>query len=152
MPQVDIFGPVDALLGAGTGVADVLVIEALLFVLVLANLATRALAHRRHVSQAGEGAEAVTRFLPHEAANVLLLLGSFYYATVAYHGGMVMSALVVGLFITDFFEFESRKVEARRDLDLERPKGALFAATLVLFYASYQTLFFLVEGYFQAIV
>ncbi len=49
--------------------------------------------------------------------------------TLHHHGGMVLSVLVLGAVITDFFEFESRKVEARRDIPLERPKGAIVAAS-----------------------
>ena len=147
MPQVDIFGPVDAILGVELGIAEVLVIEALLLGLVILNFVTRRLAHGRHVKQArDEGAEAVSRFLPHEILNVLVLLASFYYMTVEYHGGIITSALVVGLVITDFFEFESRKVEARRDVALDRPKGSLTASLLVLAYVGYQTLFFLLKG------
>jgi hypothetical protein len=147
MPQVDIFGPVDAILGVELGIAEVLVIEALLLGLVILNFVTRRLAHGRHVKQAREeGAEAVSRFLPHEVLNVLVLLASFYYMTVEYHGGIITSALVVGLVVTDFFEFEARKVEARRDIALDRPKGSLAASLLVLAYVGYQTLFFLLKG------
>ena len=147
MPQVDIFGPVDAILGVELGIAEVLVIEALLLGLVILNFVTRRLAHGRHVKQArDEGAEAVSRFLPHEILNVLVLLASFYYMTVEYHGGIITSALVVGLVITDFFEFEARKVEARRDVALDRPKGSVAASLLVLAYVGYQTLFFLLKG------
>jgi hypothetical protein len=152
MVETNIFGPIDGLLAVEVGIADVLVIEVVLLALVLVNFVTRRIAHGRHVSQAEEGADAVSRFLPHEAVNVLLLLGSLYYMTVAYHGGFVMSVLVVGLFITDFFEFEARKVEARREIPIERPKGALVASLLVLSYAGYQTLFFLLKGSISVIV
>jgi hypothetical protein len=153
MPQVDIFGPVDAALGVELGIGDVLVIEAVLLGLVILNFVTRRLAHGRHVKQAKEeGAAAVSRFLPHEIANVVLLLGSFYYMTVEYHGGMVTTALVVGLVLTDFFEFEARKVEARREIALDRPKGALFASLLALAYIGYQSLFFLIEGPVSSII
>jgi hypothetical protein len=153
MPQVDLFGPIDAIFGAATGIADVIVIEALLLVLIVGNFVTRKIAHDRHKRQArDEGAEAVSRFLPHEAMNVALLLGAFYYMTVDHHSGMVMSVLVVGLFLTDFFEFEARKAEARRDVPLERPKGSLAAGVLVLAYAGYKALFFLIAGPFGAVV
>ncbi|MFC7134086.1 MULTISPECIES: DUF7313 family protein [Salinibaculum] len=146
MPQVNIFGPIDAALGVELGIGDVLVVEALILGLILVNFITRRLAHGRHVSQSEESAEAVTRFLPHELLNIVLLLASFYYMTVDYHPGMVMSALVVGLVITDFFEFEARKAEARRGVPLDRPKGSLAASVLVLAYAGYQALFFLLAG------
>jgi hypothetical protein len=152
MTRVNFFGPVDNILGVEIGIAEVLVIEALLLALVVLNFVTRKLAHDRHVEQANEGAEAVSRFLPHEATNVLLLVGSFYYMTASYHGGFVLSVLVVGLVLTDFFEFEARKAEARRGVDLERPKGALAAALLVLAYAGYQTFFFLLKGPVSAII
>jgi hypothetical protein len=149
---VNLFGPVDALL-APTTVGGVRVIEYVLLGLVLANFVTRFLAHQRHVSQYEDGgAEAVSRFVPHELSNVVLVLASMYYTTVAQHGGVVLTTLVVGLFITDFFEFESRKVEARRDIALERPKASLVAAMLVVLYAGFQAVFWLVEGYWSAIV
>lgn len=150
--QVSIFGPLDQLLAVETGIGDVLVVEAILFVLVIANFATRHRAHSTHVSQADEGPEAVSRYLPHEVSNVVVLLVSFYYMTVDYHPGMVMSVLVLGMFLADFFEFEARKVEARRDIAIERPKGALVASLLVFTYAAYQTLFFIIDGPFSAIV
>jgi hypothetical protein len=152
MAEVSIFGPVDSVLAAELGVGDIVVIEAIVLVLVLANFLTRKLAHDRHVRQAEDGAEAVSRVLPHEATNVLLVLGSFYYMTIEHHAGMVLSVLVLGLFLTDFFEFESRKVEARRDIPLERPKGSIVAGLLVLSYAGYKTLFFVIQGPFDAIV
>ena len=151
-PIVRLFGPVDSVLGAEVGVGDVLVIEALILLLVLANFGTRAAAHSRHERQAADGAGAVSRFLPHEASNLLLLLASLYYLTLEAHAGMVMSVLVLSMFLADFFEFEARKVEARREIPLERPKGALAAGVFVLMYAAYQVLFFLVEGYVSAIL
>jgi len=152
MVQVNLFGPVDSILGAPVGVADVLVIEVVVLVLVLGNFLTRKLAHDKHVKQAAEGPEAVTRFLPHEVMNVVLLLFAFYYMTASYHGGFITSMFVVGLLITDFFEFEARKAEARRGVDLQRPKGALAAATFTLAYVAYQTLFFVIAGPFGAVV
>jgi len=151
-PDVILFGPLDTILGADAP-GDALVIEYLLFVLVLANFGTRLLAHRRHTSQyAEDGAEAISRHPAHTATNVLLVLTSFFYMTLAHHGGMVMSVLVLGAVITDFFEFESRKVEARRDIALEAPKGAIVAAVLVLMYSGYQALFWAIKGPWSAIV
>ena len=152
MADANIFGPVDGVLAMELGVGDVILVEALVLVVVLANFATRKIAHDRHRSQAQQGAEAITRFLPHEVLNVVLVLGAFYYMTVHHHAGMVLSVLVLGLFFADFFEFEARKVEARRDIPLDRPKGAITAGMLVLAYAAFQALFFLVEGPFNAIV
>jgi hypothetical protein len=85
-------------------------------------------------------------------ANVALILGSFYYMTLELHGGMVLSVLVLGMFVSDFFEFEARKVEARRDVPLEPPNSAIAASVLVLLYAGYQTLFFVIAPIWNAIV
>jgi len=60
--------------------------------------------------------------------------------------------LVLGAVITDFFEFESRKVEARRDIPLERPKGAIVAVVLLAMYASYQALFWIIKSPWEAVV
>jgi hypothetical protein len=152
-PLVKLFGPVDGFLGQSVGIPDVFVIEVVLLVLVLANFGTRLVAHSKHKFQADEhGADAISRFLPHEVTNTLLILGSLYYMTLHHHAGMVMSVLVISLFIADLFEFEARRVEARRDVPLDRPKGALVAAALVLGYAAYQVGFFLIKGGLSAIV
>jgi len=143
-PFVNLFGPVDALLAP--------FVEYVILALVLLNLVTRQLAHRHQVAQASDGADAVDRYLPHVASNVLLVLGAFYYLTITHHAGMVFAILTVGLFVTDFFEFESRNVEARNDMGLERPKGAIVASLLVLSYAAYQSLFWLVAGPFGTVV
>ncbi len=138
------FGPIDALTQTQ--------VEFLLLGLVILNMVTRILAHRTHVQQAEDGAEAISRYVPHEAANVVLVLASFYYLTIAHHGGMILSMLVVGTVITDFFEFEARKVEARRDEPLDRPKAAVIGSVFVLMYAAYQSLFFVVEPLWNGIV
>jgi len=151
-PDVILFGPLDTVLGSEAP-GGALVIEYLLLVLVVANFGTRLVAHRQHTTQyAADGAEAITRHPVHTASNVLLVLVSFFYMTLHHHGGVVMSVLVLGAVITDFFEFESRKVEARRDLDLERPKGSIVAAVLVLMYAGYQALFWVIADPWAAIV
>ncbi len=137
-----LLGPVDAL-GA--------VIEPLLVVVVLANLGTRLLADRHYRALAAAG-ESLSRYRPHEASNVVLVLASFYYATYDYHPGMVLSVLVVSLVVVDFFEYEARAVEARRDDPLDRPKAAIAGSMLVLGYVLYTTVFFLVEPIWSAIV
>jgi len=143
-PSVTLFGPLDTLVGP--------YIEWVILVLAVVNIGTRAIAHRKHVSQAADGADAVSRFVPHEAANVALATAAFYYTTLHPHGGIVMSTLVLGAFVSDFFEFEARKVEARRGISLERPKAGIAASGLVLLYAGYQTLFFVIEPVWSAIV
>jgi hypothetical protein len=140
--------PLDPLVAAGS------VIPFVVLVLVLANMVTRLLAHRTYVRQAeeGDGDELVSRYTPHSVTNVLLVLASFAFLIVAPHGGMVMSVLVLGVFLADFFEFESRKVEARNEMEMERPKASLTASVVALLYASFQSLFFLVEPIWTTIV
>lgn len=137
-----LLGPLDAL---GPYVEPVLV------VLVAANLGTRLLADRNYRRQA-ERSDALSRYLPHEVSNVLLVLVAFYYATYEYHAGMVLSVLVVSLVVVDFFEFEARAVEVRQDRPLERPKAAIAGSVLVFGYILYTTLFFLVEPVWEALV
>lgn len=141
MTTYELFGPVDDALGTGL-TEEILVIEVVLLGLLVANMAVRAFDHRRHVSQAREdGAGAVARHPLHLLANLLLLLAAFYYLTLHPHAGMVTSVLVLGVVLADVFEFESRKVEARRDLDLDRPKAAISASLLALVYVLYVTFF-----------
>lgn len=144
MVEPALFGPLDAVLAP--------VIEFVILGLVVVNLVTRLAAHRAHVRQAEADADTLSRHPVHELSNVLLVLAAFYYATLHVHGGVVASVLVLGLVITDVFELEARKVEARREIDLERPKGALVASVLVLLYAAYQSLFFLLEPVWSAVV
>ncbi|ELZ27294.1 hypothetical protein C474_18149 [Halogeometricum pallidum JCM 14848] len=123
-------------------------------VLVLINMVTRILAHRSHVKQADEDDdETLSRYLPHTATTLLLVFASFLFLFIDPHPGMVLSVLVVGLFLTDFFEFESRRVEARsKALELERPKAALGASILVLMYAAYVSLFFVIAPVWNAVI
>lgn len=145
MYALSLFGPVDALLEP--------VIGFVLLGLALANVAARGLAFRSHKQEARQGgAEAISRYLPLEATNVLLVLGSFYFMLLEYHAGMVFSVLVIGMFLSDFFEFEARKVEARRDLDLDPPNSAIAASVLVILYASYHSLFFVIAPIWNAII
>jgi len=146
MQPLSMFGPVD------TFVAPV--VEYVVLALVLVNMGTRLFAYRGYRKQArsDDRDEQLSRNVVHEASNVALVLASFYLMTVHHHAGMVMSALVLGLFIADFFEFEAREVELRKGERLSRPNGALTASALVFLYAAYQSLFFLIEPYWSAIV
>lgn len=144
MVEPALFGPIDAALAP--------VIEYLLLVLVVANLGTRLLAHRAHVRQAEAGAESLSRHRLHEASNVVLVLATFYYLTLHHHSGFVLSVIVLGTVLADFFEFESRQVELRQDWDLERPNGAIVGSLLALAYAAFLSLFFLVKDYWELIV
>ncbi len=149
MQPLSLFGPVDALLG-GTEHPAILYV---LIVLAVANVITRAIAHRSHVKQAREdGADAISQYPAHVATSILLILGSFYLATVEVHAGTVLSVLVVGMFITDLFELEARRVEVRNDRPIRRPNGAIAASVLVVLYAGYISLFFVIAPVWNAIV
>lgn len=123
-----------------------------ILVLVLANMVTRVLAHRSHRSQADDGAEELSRYTPHSVITMLLVLASFAFTVVHPHGGTVLSVLVIGMFLADFFEFESREVELRNGMEMERPKSAIAASVLVLLYAAFQSLFFVIAPYWNQII
>ncbi len=144
MVEPALFGPLDAVLAP--------VIEFLLLALVLANLGTRYAAHRSHVRQAEEEVESLERHRVHELSNGLLVLASFYYLTLHVHAGTVLSVLVLGTVVADFFEFEGRQVELRQEWELEPPKGAIVGSLLVLSYAAFLSLFFLIQPYWDQIV
>ena len=144
MVEPALFGPLDAVLAP--------VIEFVLFALGVANLGTRLLAHRAHVRQAEQGVESLSRHRLHEASNVVLVLASFYYLTLHHHSGMVLSVIVVGTVIADFFEFEGRQVELRQDWALDQPKGAIVGSLIALAYAAFLSLFYLVKPYWELIV
>jgi hypothetical protein len=144
MAIYSIFGPLDATVGPW--------ITELVLVLALLNAGTRWRAHREHSRQAAEGAETLDRDRLHTLSNILLILGSFYYLSLHPHGGMVMSVLVVTLVVTDLFEFESRLVEVGGEFDLEPPRAAVAASVLVIGYAAYVSLFFVVKPIWSAIV
>lgn len=138
------FGPIDLLYPY---------IEFVLLGLVLLNAATRRIGHGRHVDQyESGGADAIDRFTPHTIANVLLLLAAFYYTTISFQAGVLLVVMVVGVVITDLFEFEARLVEARKDAPLEMPKGSFAAWGLAAVYVAYRSLFFVVAPIWDAIV
>ena len=123
--------------------------------LAVANMLTRILQHGRHRSQAesGDDDEALTRWPPHTLTTVGLVLTSFLLLIVEPHGGMVMSVLALAVFVSDFFEFESRCVEARsKSKELERPITAVGASIFALLYAGYQSLFFVIEPLWNAVI
>jgi len=148
MTEYELFGPVDAVLGSQI-TAEILVVEVLLLGLVVANMGARALAHRAQVDRVAEAREAgeddpdeaIARHPAHIATNLVLVLVAFYYLTLAPHAGLVTSIIIIGVVLTDIFEFESRKVEARRDLSLDRPKAAVAGSVLALVYVAYVTFF-----------
>jgi uncharacterized protein involved in cysteine biosynthesis len=120
--------------------------------LVVVNMLTRIRAHSVHRNQVEDGVDELNRYLPHTLSTLALVLVAFVFLIVEPHGGMVMSVLAVGLLLTDFFEFESRQVEARNDMTFERPKGAVAASLLALLYAGYQSLFVFVEPLWNLVV
>lgn len=144
MVEPALFGPLDAVLAP--------VIEPLLLVLVIANMGTRLLAHREHVRQAEAGAESLSRHRLHETSNVVLVLASFYFMTVEPHPGTVLSVIVLGTVLADFFEFEGRQVELRQEWTLDAPKAAIAGSVLALVYVAYLSLFFLVRPYWELLV
>jgi len=124
-----------------------------LLLLVVANMGTRYAAYRRYVSRAeADGEDAIERYPPHVVTSFLLVLFAFAFTVIEPHGGMVASVLVLGTLLADFFEFESRRVEARNGMEIERPKSALVGSMLVLAYVAYQSLFFVIEPVWNAVV
>lgn len=144
MDPYSLLGPLDLLLPY---------IEEVLLVLVLVNGLTRLVAQRQYRSQYNDGGvDSITQHQVHVASNVALLFGTFYYLTVSFHAGVLLTTFVVGLFLADFFEFEARIAEARRETSLELPKGALAAWGLVFLYVAYRSLFFIVQPIWESIV
>ncbi|WP_227376074.1 DUF7313 family protein [Haladaptatus halobius] len=128
-------------------------VEYVVLALVLLNMGTRWLAYRNYSKQAtDDDRETLDRWIPHELSNVLLVLGSFYFLTTHHHAGIVLSSLVLGLFITDFFEVEARSVEMRRGVPLDKPKGALAASFVVFLYVAYLSLFTFIKPFWSAVV
>ena len=149
MQPLSLFGPIDAVLGSG----ERPLILYVLLVLAVANVVTRAIAHRSNVTDArDQGADAIGQHPAHVASTILLILGSFYLLTVELHSGVVLSILVLGMFVTDLFELEALRVEARNDRSLSRPNGAIAASVLVLLYAAFLSVFFVVAPVWNAIV
>jgi len=149
MHPLSLFGPVDSLLAGGDHPPIVYVV----FVLAVVNLLTRAVAHRSNAKRAAEeGADGIGLHPAHVVVTLLLVLGSFYLATIELHSGIVLSVLVVATLIADVFELESRRVEARNDLSIGRPNGAIAASVLVVLYAGYISLFYIVSPIWNAVI
>src|SRR6056297_391083 len=146
MEPLSLLGPIDTLF------ADI--IEYVVFALVLVNMGTRWWAYRDYRKQArsDDYDEELSRNWLHEVSNVVLVLGSFYLLSLHHHAGMVLSTLVLGLFVTDFFEFEAPEVELRSDEKLSSPKGALSASFVVFLYAGYLSVFFVIEPLWNSVI
>jgi len=143
-PSVAFFGPLDTLVAP--------YIEFVLLALVLLNFVSRRVAHGRHVRQAEDGADALSRHPFHSFTTWGLVLSTFYYLTLHHHSGMVLATLVLAMYIADLFEFEARKVEAREGHGLERPKGALVAATFTFLYVAFVSVFYLIKPYWMQVI
>ena len=122
-----------------------------ILVMAVANLATRHLEYRQHVEQAADR-DSVDQYTPHAFTNVGLLLLSLLFTVSAPVSGTILSIVVITMVIADLFEFEARNVEARNDIRIEAPKSAIAASLLVLLYAGYYALFFLVSDVWNQIV
>lgn len=144
-PSVTLFGPLDTLVGP--------YIEYVLLVLAVVSMATRHLQHSANTEQAQSDEDPeLSRHAAHSVTMGVLLLASFYYTTLHHHSGIVLTTLVIGAFITDFFEFEARRVEVREGHEFERPKAAIVASVLVLLYAGYQSVFVYIQPFWTRIV
>lgn len=139
-------GALDSVIGATA------TIEYILLVLVVVNMITRIVEHINHRREASDGAESLSRHPFHVGSNVALVLASFYYTTLHQHAGIVATSLILGVFITDFFEFEARNVELRREVSLETPKGAIAASILALLYVGYLSMFQFIEPIWTSVV
>jgi len=122
-----------------------------ILVMAIANLATRHVEYKRHVEQGADG-DSVEQYTPHAFTNVGLLLLSLLFAVTAPVGGTILSIVVITMVIADLFEFEARNVEARNDMPIEAPKSAIVTSLLVVMYAAYYALFFLVSDLWNQVV
>jgi hypothetical protein len=146
MQPLQFLVPLDALEAVGP------ILPFVVLAFAVANIVTRLLQHSRHRDQADDDG-APSRWLPHTLTTLGLVFGSFLFMIVEPHGGMVMSVLALAVFVSDFFELESRRVEARsKSKDLERPTAAIGASAFALLYAGYQSLFFIIEPLWNAIL
>ena len=145
MQALSLFGPVDAVLEP--------IIGYVVLLLLLVNMVTRLYAHRRTVKRARDAeADEIDRPLIHVATNLLLVLATFYYLTLYHHSGIVLSALVVGLVLTDYFEFDAALVQIREERDVEAPKASIGAAVVALLYIAYLTLFDVIKPFWNAVI
>ncbi len=122
-----------------------------ILVMAVANLATRHVEYKRHVEQ-GADRDSVEQYTPHAFTNVGLLLLSLLFAVAAPVSGTILSIIVITMVLADLFEFEARNVEARNDMSIETPKSAIVTSIIVLVYAGYYALFFLVSDIWSQFV
>jgi hypothetical protein len=122
-----------------------------ILVLAVANVVTRLLSHRHHEQLAAEGNDELERYGPHVFTNTGLVILGLLFTLYRPISGMIFMIPVIGLFVTDFFEYESREVEVRNDMELERPKAGIAISVLVIIYAAYYGLQFLYQPYLDLI-
>ena len=120
--------------------------------LAVGNIITRLLSHRKHKQQVEAGEEGLDRYTPHVFTTTGLVILGLLFTIHRPTSGMILMLPLIGLFITDFFEFESREVEARNDLEFERPKAGIAVSLLVLVYAAYYGLPFLYQPVLDALL
>jgi len=120
--------------------------------LAVGNIITRLLSHRKHKQQVEDGEEGLDRYPPHVFTTTGLVILGMLFTVHRPTSGMILMLPLIGLFITDFFEFESREVEARNDLEFERPKAGIAVSLLVLVYAAYYGLPFLYQPVLDALL
>ena len=120
--------------------------------LVLVNFATRHRAFSSYKRAANDGADTLDRYTPHVVVSAVLVLVCLLYLVIEPHSGMVISVLAIGTVVADFFEFEARNVEARNNLDVERPKGAITVSILALLYAAFLALFWVIKGPWESVI
>ena len=121
--------------------------------LAVGNVITRLLSHRAQRQQVeNAGAEELSRYPPHVFSTTGLVILGLLFTIYRPTSGMILMVPVIGVFITDFFEFESREVEARNEMTFERPKAGIAVSLLVLVYAAYYSLPFLYEPVLDALL
>ena len=129
------------------------IIPLAILTLAVANMGTRLLSHRKHRQQAVDSdADSLDRYTPHVFTTTGLVILGMLFTLYKPISGMIMMIPVIGLFITDFFEYESRAVEARNDMTFERPKAGIAISLLVLVYAAYYSLPFLYKPLLDALL
>ena len=122
--------------------------------LAVGNIVTRLLSHRTHkqqVEQTGDD-DGLNRYPPHVFTTTGLVILGLLFTVYRPTSGMILMLPVIGVFITDFFEYESRAVEARNDMTFERPKAGIAISLLVFVYAAYYSLPFLYEPLLDALL
>lgn len=122
-----------------------------ILVMSVANLATRHIAHRRHVEQGNSG-DSVEPYTPHAFTNIGLLLLTFLFVLDAPISGVILAVIVITMLIADLFELEARNVEARNDMQIEAPKSSIAASVVLMVFVAYYSLFFLVSGIWDQFV